>query len=162
MVKYDNLRIVEKDGFPPEPEEGCREAYACFLGEVKEGSQIQESLPMPLYYKGDGIFVDSLERHPLVPVVAWDEYYSAEAAEEEEAARAAGPMGGGQESPWNYGNPELPGEYIVKIRKATNLQTYLMKTETDFWDGRKWYFWGDRIIKWMPVPADQGGTHDCN
>lgn len=162
MVKYDNLRIVEKDGFPPEPEEGCRKAYACFLGEVKEGSQIQENLPMPLYYKGGGIFVDSLERHPLVPVVAWDEYYSAEAAEEEEAARAAGPMEGGQESPWKYGKPEEPGEYFVKILKNMKNPHSMTKAETDFWDGCKWYFWSGRVIKWMPVPADQGGAHDCN
>lgn len=158
MVKYDNLKIVTKEGFPPEPKDGCLEAYACFLGEVKEGSQVQENIPTPLYYHGNGIFKDSLERHPLVPVVAWDTYYSQDG---EEAPTAAGPANGSG-SPWSYGHPDTPGEYIVKIRKAANLSTaYLMKTETDFWDGRKWYFWGDRIVKWMPVPADQGGEHDC-
>lgn len=148
MVKYDNLKIVTKDGFPPEPKDGCLEAYACFLGEVTEGSPFQESIPTPLYYHGNGIFTDSLERHPLVPVVAWDTYYSENG---EDAPAAAGPA---YICPWNYGTPEIPGEYIVKIRKATDLSAYLMKTETDFWDGRKWYFWGERIIKWMPVPAD--------
>lgn len=157
MVQFE-LKFVKIDGYPPEPVDGEMEVYACFLGPIEENPP---RIPISLYYQGGGVFVDGVGRQaPRGAVIAWDEYYPPEETaagsrpQKADPAPAAGHTEEKQESPWKHGRQEAPGEYIVKIRKATHLQTYLMKTETDFWDGHDWYFWAGRVVKWMPVPED--------
>lgn len=147
MVKFD-LKFVSKDGLPPEPTDGEMEVYACFLGHVEK---TPKSLPVPLFYQGNGVFVDGVGRQaPQGAVVAWDEYFP----HGKEAPPAAGPTEEKQGSPWSHGHPDAAGEYYVKITKNPKNPHAMTKAETDFWDGEKWYFWAGRVVKWMPVPPD--------
>jgi hypothetical protein len=151
MVKFDNLKIVEHDGYPPEPVDGEMEEYACFMAPLAD---ITTQIPITLYYQGCGVFVDRVGRQaPAGAVVAWDTY-SMPHMFLREAAPAAGPTEEKQESPWNIGHPDDAGEYYVKITKNPKNPHAMTKPETDFWDGEKWYFWSGRVVKWMPVPED--------
>jgi hypothetical protein len=151
MVKFDNLKIVEHDGYPPEPVDGEMEEYACFMAPLAD---ITTRIPITLYYQGCGVFVDRVGRQaPAGAVVAWDTY-SMPHMFLREAAPAAGPTEEKQESPWNIGHPDDAGEYYVKITKNPKNPQAMTKAETDFWDGEKWYFWAGRVVKWMPVPPD--------
>ena len=151
MVKFDNLKIVKTDGYPPEPIDGEIEAYACFMAPLAD---IITQIPITLYYQGCGVFVDRAGRQaPLGVVVAWDTYKIPHLFSKKEAP-AAGPTEEKRESPWNLGHPDDAGEYYVKITKNPKNPHAMTKPETDFWDGEKWYFWSGRVVKWMPVPED--------
>jgi hypothetical protein len=151
MVKFDNLKIVEHDGYPPEPVDGEMEEYACFMAPLAD---ITTQIPITLYYQGCGVFVDRVGRQaPAGAVVAWDTY-SLPHMFTRKAAPAAGPTEEKQESPWRHGHPDAAGEYYVKITKNPENPHSMTIAETDFWDGEKWYYFAGRVVKWMPVPPD--------
>lgn len=54
-------------------------------------------------------------------------------------------------SVWKSEKPKEVKQYLVKYKAANNK----IRVDVDWWHGDRWYWWGERVIKWAEIPEDE-------